>query len=126
MFVGVACAMLLDAVILYRMFGTSVFPAEGAWPPGIAAGEAIRAGDEGGRKAAVLGIGRRHRRGRKLARHPDVGFGVAFVGNIFALAMFGIGLLVRGYSEAAVLRPRFPVRSFPTATWGVRCCRTGS
>ena len=57
MFAGVACAMLLDAYLLYRMFGTSVFPAEAAWPPGIAAGEAIRAGDEGGRKAGILGIG---------------------------------------------------------------------
>ena len=25
-------------------------------------------------------------------------FGVAFIGNIFALAMFGVGLLIRGYS----------------------------
>ena len=57
MFVGVAFAMLLDGYLLYRMFDSKVFPAEGAWPPGVAAAEAIRAGDEGGRKAAVLGLG---------------------------------------------------------------------
>ena len=57
MFAGVACAMLVDGFLLYRMFDSKVFPAAGAWPPGVAAAEAIRAGDEGGRKAAILGLG---------------------------------------------------------------------
>ena len=57
MFAGVFLAMLLDGYLLYRMFDSEVFPATGAWPPGVAAAEAIRAGDEGGRKAAVLGVG---------------------------------------------------------------------
>ena len=35
MFVGVALAMLLDAYLLYRMFDSTVFPAEGTWPPGV-------------------------------------------------------------------------------------------
>ena len=34
---GVALAMLVDATMLYRLFGSRVFPAEGAWPPGVAA-----------------------------------------------------------------------------------------
>ena len=34
---GVAAAMFLDAWILYRLFGSRIFPAEGAWPPGLAA-----------------------------------------------------------------------------------------
>ena len=51
MFAGVFLAMLLDAYLLYRMFDSRVFPATGAWPPGVAAAEAIKAGDEGGRKA---------------------------------------------------------------------------
>ena len=45
MFVGVGLAMLLDGYLLYRMFDTKVFPASGAWPPGVAAAEAIKAGD---------------------------------------------------------------------------------
>src|SRR6202048_1972865 len=57
MFVGVFLAMLVDGYLLYRMFDSEVFPTSGAWPPGVAAAEAIRAGDEGGRKLAVLGTG---------------------------------------------------------------------
>ncbi len=49
--------MLLDAYLLYRMFDTRIFPATGTWPPGVAAAEAIKAGDVGGRKAALLGLG---------------------------------------------------------------------
>src|SRR5436853_341357 len=62
MLIGAALSMLLDAYLLYRMFDTRVFPATGIWPPGVAAAEAIKAGDVGGRKAALLGAGlRRHR-----------------------------------------------------------------
>jgi uncharacterized oligopeptide transporter (OPT) family protein len=57
MFAGAFLAMLLDAYLLYRMFGSDIFPAEGAWPPGRAAAEAILAGDQGGRKAVVLTAG---------------------------------------------------------------------
>src|SRR5580658_7034620 len=56
-FLGVFLAMLIDGFMLYRMFDSEVFPASGAWPPGVAAAEAIRAGDEGGRKLGVLGLG---------------------------------------------------------------------
>src|SRR5215467_4733903 len=46
MLVGAGLAMLLDAYLLYRMFDTKVFPASGTWPPGVAAAEAIKAGDQ--------------------------------------------------------------------------------
>lgn len=107
MFAGVACAMLLDAYLLYRMFGTRIFPAEGAWPPGIAAGEAIRAGDEGGRKAAVLGVGIGIGVVGNWFGIPMSGFGIAFIGNAAALTMFGLGLLVRGYSKTLFSGPLF-------------------
>src|ERR1700730_15583964 len=57
MLVGAALSMLLDGYMLYRMFDTRVFPAAGTWPPGVAAAEAIRVGDAGGRRAALLGVG---------------------------------------------------------------------
>jgi uncharacterized oligopeptide transporter (OPT) family protein len=107
MFVGVACAMLLDAFMLYRMFGTRIFPAEGSWPPGIAAGEAIRAGDEGGRKAAVLGLGIGAGVVGNWLGVPMSAFGIAFIGNAAALTMFGLGLLVRGYSKTLFSGPMF-------------------
>ncbi len=100
LFAGVFLAMLLDGYLLYRMFDSEVFPASGAWPPGAAAAEAIRAGDEGGRKAAILGVGVIVGVAGNWLIAPAVmsAFGVAFIGNLWALLMFGIGLLLRGYS----------------------------
>jgi uncharacterized oligopeptide transporter (OPT) family protein len=96
---GVALAMLVDATMLYRLFGSRPFPAEGAWPPGVAAAEAIRAGDEGGRRVGLLGAGVvAGVAGTGFFGIPMSAFGVAFIGNIWALVMFGVGLLVRGYA----------------------------
>ncbi len=96
---GVALAMLVDATMLYRLFGSRAFPAEGAWPPGVAAAEAIRAGDEGGSRLLILGGGvAAGIAGTGFLGIPMSAFGVAFIGNIWALAMFGVGLLLRGYS----------------------------
>jgi len=108
MFAGVFLAMLLDGFLLYRMFDSEVFPATGAWPPGAAAAEAIRAGDEGGRKAVILGVGVLVGiLGNWLLAVPMSAFGVAFIGNIWALTMFGVGLLIRGYSMLLFNHPFF-------------------
>jgi uncharacterized oligopeptide transporter (OPT) family protein len=98
MFCGVAMAMLLDGYLLYRFFDTKVFPAAGAWPPGVAAAEAIKAGDQGGRRAGLLGVGLAIGAIGSLLAIPMSAFGVAFIGNIVAMAMFGVGLLIRGYA----------------------------
>src|SRR5580692_9757328 len=88
---GVFLATLLYAYLPYRLFDSGVFPTGGAWPPGVAAAEAIRAGDEGGRKLAVLGGGVAIGIAGSWFRIPMSAFGVAFIGNIWALTMFGIG-----------------------------------
>ncbi len=96
---GVAAAMFLDAWLLYRLFGSRIFPASGAWPPGLAAAEAIRAGDAGGRQAAVLvGSLAAGAIGAWLSL-PMSAVGTAFIGNAWALSMFGVGLLASGYSQ---------------------------
>jgi len=105
---GVFLAMLIDGYMLYRLFDSEVFPAEGAWPPGAAAAEAIHAGDKGGRKAGILGIGvLLGIAGNWVAGIPMSAFGVAFIGNIWALTMFGFGLLLRGYSRLLFDNPLF-------------------
>jgi uncharacterized oligopeptide transporter (OPT) family protein len=114
MFAGAFAALLLDAYLLYRMFDSRVFPATGAWPPGVAAAAAIKAGDEGGRKAALMGAGFVTgvvasfvkvplawigiAGSTAVVGIPMLAFGVAFIGNVWALTMFGVGLLARGYS----------------------------
>lgn len=97
-FIGVSFAMLLDGYMLYRMFDTRVFPASGAWPPGVAAAEAIKAGDSGGKQALLLLGGVASGATGAVFGIPMSAFGTAFIGNIWALSMFGIGLLARGYS----------------------------
>lgn len=97
-FIGVALAMLLDAYLLYRMFNTSVFPASGTWPPGVAAAESIKAGDQGGSQAAILSAGLAIGAIGSWFKLPMSALGTAFIGNIWALSMFGVGLLLRGYS----------------------------
>ncbi|APW38722.1 hypothetical protein RD110_17180 [Rhodoferax koreense] len=99
MFIGVSCAMLLDGYLLYRMFNTKIFPASGAWPPGVAAAEAIKAGDKGGKQAALLGAGMLVGAVGSWFKIPMSAFGTAFIGNIWALSMFGVGLLLRGYAQ---------------------------
>jgi uncharacterized oligopeptide transporter (OPT) family protein len=99
MFIGVGLAMLLDGYMLYRLFDTRVFPASGAWPPGVAAAEAIKAGDSGGTQAKVLGAGIGVGVIGAWLHVPMSAFGIAFLGNVWALTMFGIGLLIRGYAK---------------------------
>lgn len=98
MFIGATMGMLIDLAMLYWLFDSRIFPGRNAWPPGIAAAEAIIAGDKGGKRAGILGIGTAV---GMVGAHFGVSmsaFGIAFIGNVFALAMFGIGLLIRGYS----------------------------
>ncbi|MFT3812755.1 MAG: OPT/YSL family transporter [Acidovorax sp.] len=98
MLIGAVAAMFVDGALLYFLFGSKIFPATGAWPAGIATAEAIWAGDQGGRKAAFLGLGVATGVGGALLGVPMSAFGAAFLGNLAALSMFGVGLLVRGYS----------------------------
>ena len=118
MLIGVFLATLVDGYMLYRVFDSDVFPPTAAWPPGVAAAEAIRAGDEGGRKGVVLGVGliagiagSAGWLGRIVGYGafpiPMSAFGVAFIGNMFALLMFGIGNLLRGYSSLLFSGPSF-------------------
>ncbi|AKA39435.1 OPT/YSL family transporter [Yersinia ruckeri] len=102
MFIGVSAAMLLDAYLLYRLFDTKIFPAQNAWPPGVATAEAITAGDKGGRQAWLLAAGVTIGTVGAVLKIPMAALGAALIGNIWALSMFGIGLLLRGYSEPVV------------------------
>jgi hypothetical protein len=91
----------------------------------VAAAEAIKAGDEGGRKLWVLGGGLAvGAAGNALFGIPMSAFGVAFIGNIRALTMFGVGLLIRSYS--AVLFDNAKRASFRAATSPRSTCRRAS
>ncbi|MGZ2355739.1 OPT/YSL family transporter [Streptomyces sp. 372A] len=99
MLVGVSVAMLVDAWLLYRMYDTPAFPAKNPWPPGLAAAEAIKAGDQGGRRAKVLGLGLLTGLVGAVFSLPMSAFGVALIGGFGAMAAFGAGLLFTQYAD---------------------------
>ncbi|MGO4423892.1 OPT/YSL family transporter, partial [Streptomyces sp. MCAF7] len=95
---GAVIGLAVDSWVLYRVFDSKLLPATGSWPAGIAAAETIKAGDTGGRKAAVLGVGAVVGLVGALFKFPTSAAGVGFLGNIWALAMFGIGLAAGQYA----------------------------
>lgn len=99
MLIGATLAMLVDGTMLYGLFNTKAFPATGTWPAGVATAETLWAGDQGGRKAAYLGVGIVGGVGGAMMGIPMSAAGVAFIGNVWALSMFGLGLLFRGYAD---------------------------
>ncbi|MDA3146941.1 OPT/YSL family transporter [Leucobacter sp. UCMA 4100] len=99
MLIGAGIALAIDVFVLYKLFDSKLFGSNEIWPSGVATAEALKAGDEGGKKAGLLGLGIF---GGLIGSHFGVSmsaFGVAFIGNIWALTFFGVGLLVRAYSE---------------------------
>ncbi|NSC25445.1 OPT family oligopeptide transporter [Streptomyces albus subsp. chlorinus] len=97
MLAGSFLGLLIDAWVLYRSFGSRLLPAEAAWPPGVAAAETIKAGDKGGKRAAVLAGGTVAGLVGTFFSLPLSAAGVAFLGNIWALLMFGVGLGLREF-----------------------------
>ncbi|MEV7866050.1 OPT family oligopeptide transporter [Streptomyces sp. NPDC088124] len=95
---GAAIGLAVDSWVLYRVFDSKLLPATNSWPAGIAAAETIKAGDSGGRKAAVLGVSAVVGLVGALFKLPTSAAGVGFLGNIWALLMFGIGLTVAQYA----------------------------
>lgn len=96
MLIGVFAATIIDATILYKTFDTEMFPAEGAWPPGVASAETIMAVVEKGKKAVLLVIGILMGVGGKVIGLPMDLLGVSWFGNFGAMAALGIGSLVIG------------------------------
>ncbi|MFW6029253.1 MAG: OPT/YSL family transporter [Halanaerobiales bacterium] len=96
MLIGASVALIIDATMIYWMFDSPVFPGEFAWPPGIAAAEAIKAAAKKGKQGLMLVIGIV---GGVTGTHfgiPMDLLGISWIGNIWALTMFGIGLIVSG------------------------------
>lgn len=99
MLFGAGFALAVDVFVLYKLFDSKLFGANEVWPVGVASAEAMRAGDTGGKKARLLGLGIL---GGAVGTHFGISmsaFGVAFIGNIWALGFFGVGLLFRAYAD---------------------------
>lgn len=98
MMIGALFALVIDATMLYRLFDSHAYPAAGTWPAGVATAECLIAGDRGGSRARLLlASGAAGGLGQWLGIPMDV-FGVCWIGNVWALSMFAVGLLARAYA----------------------------
>ena len=98
MAIGGGIAVLLDVLMMYWMFDTPTFPARGTWGPGVATSETILSAAQGGKRAILMAVsGVVGAVGQAFKIPMDV-FGVCFLGNPWALFMFGTGLILRAYS----------------------------
>ncbi|MBV2366521.1 OPT/YSL family transporter [Streptomonospora nanhaiensis] len=102
MLLGASLGLLIDVWVLYKAFGSRFLPADAAWPPGVAAAETIKAGDRGGRQAAILVGSGVFGLGASFLGMPMSAAGIAMIGNVWALLMFAVGLLVAQYSPAVI------------------------
>jgi len=97
MLLGAVLALLVDGWLMWRLFGGPAFPAEAAWPQGAAAAATIRAGTEGDRPGTIVLLGMVAGIGGAAYRAPMAAFGVALLGNPWALGVFAAGVLLRAY-----------------------------
>ncbi len=96
MLIGSFLATIIDATILYKTFDSEMFPAEGAWPPGVASAESILAVVQKGKKALLLLAGMGIGIGGKMIGIPTDLLGVSWFGDFAAMAALGVGSLVIG------------------------------
>lgn len=96
MLIGAFLATIIDATILYKTFDTEMFPAEGAWPPGVASAESILAVVQKGKKALLLLTGMGIGIGGKMIGIPTDLLGVSWFGDFAAMAALGVGSIVIG------------------------------
>ena len=96
MLIGATIATCIDATILYKCYDTPMFPASGAWPPGVASAETILAVINKGKKALLLLVGMGMGAvGRAIGIPMDL-LGVSWFGNFAAMMGLGIGSLIIG------------------------------
>ncbi|MGL6198886.1 MAG: OPT/YSL family transporter [Lachnospiraceae bacterium] len=99
MIIGCCIGVITDISVMYWLFDTPIFPAKGAWPAGVATSETIISIAQGGKRVFLLiGTSVVGAVGQFFGVPMDI-FGVCWIGNIWALIMFGIGLIISGYSD---------------------------
>lgn len=98
MVLGALAGALVDLLLLFRLFGSRLFPAHGLWPAGVATAECLRAGDERGARARLLGLGALLGGGGRLLGIPTDIVGICWIGNEAALTAFGLGLVLRAHA----------------------------
>ncbi|WP_272675469.1 OPT/YSL family transporter [Providencia sp. PROV092] len=103
MMAGAFVAIIIDGTILYGLFNTRAYPASASWPAGVATAETLWAGNKGGKRLGALLTGFAAGAIGAGFGIPMASAGIALIGSIFALFMFAVGLLIRGFSESGLI-----------------------
>ena len=98
MSIGAIIGSVISVFVVGRIFDSKIFPAQGAWPPGVATAAAIEAGDQGGAKSRRLIQGLALGVIGSFLKIPVAGIGIVFIANLYSMVALGIGLILRGYS----------------------------
>ncbi len=98
MAVGAIIGSVISIFVVGNLFDSNLFPAQGAWPSGVATAGAIQAGDEGGTKSRRLIQGIALGVLGSYLKIPVAGIGIVFIANLYSMIALGLGLILRGYS----------------------------
>ncbi len=96
MLIGVTLATIVDGTIMYNCFNSEMFPAEGSWPPGVAAADSILAVVEKGKKAVLLLVGIALGCVGKIGTVPMDLLGVSWFGDFGAMLALAVGSIIIG------------------------------
>uniref|UniRef100_A0A7C5UVJ0 OPT family oligopeptide transporter n=1 Tax=Ignisphaera aggregans TaxID=334771 RepID=A0A7C5UVJ0_9CREN len=96
--IGLVFSGLVDLILAYKIFDSPFYPASNPWPIGVSTALSIRAGLERGKKALLLLYGAIVGTILTYFKYPGDVMGIALIGNVWAISMFGIGLILRAYS----------------------------
>lgn len=97
MFIGAILAMVLDALLIYRLFDTKLFPAQNHWPQGMAIAETILTGDKGGKRVKMLGVGMIAGLIGAFFHLPFSALGIAFLTQTLPITALALGTLTSVY-----------------------------
>ncbi|MBK0018750.1 OPT family oligopeptide transporter [Kosakonia sp. S42] len=90
-----SAAMVWDALLLYRVFGSSAFPASAPWPLGEATAEMIATGTSGTHKSGGLMAGAAVGMAGALAGLPVTAVGISLLCSGGTMLFFAAGLLAK-------------------------------
>lgn len=96
--IGAIIGTVISVLVVGNIFDSKIFPAQGAWPPGVATAGAIEAGDQGGEKSKRLLQGLALGVIGSYFKIPVAGIGIVFIANLYSMVALGVGLILRGYS----------------------------
>ena len=95
---GALIGSMISIYTMGRLFDSTIFPAKGAWPTGVAAAKVLEAGDAGGKKSFHLVQGLIVGVVASIFGIPAAGVGIAFIANMVSMGALAVGMILRGHS----------------------------